>query len=101
MKEAREGTKYLGLPNMVGRNKNKAFAYLKDKMMQRMHSWKKYWISQPGIEVLVKHVSQAIPVYAMSLFLLPTDITKDFERQITKYWWGFKDNGKPGIHWMN
>lgn len=37
----------------------------------------------------------------MSLFLLPADITKDFERQISKYWWGLKDNGKPGIHWMN
>lgn len=49
--------KYLGLPNMVGRNKSKAFGYLKEKMRQRVHSWKENWITQAGREILVKHVA--------------------------------------------
>lgn len=100
MVEAREETKYLGLPNMIGRNKSKAFRYLKDKMLQRVFTWKENWISQEGREILIKNVAQAIHVYAMSLFLLPTEITKYFERCLLRYWWGSKGNATSGVHWM-
>lgn len=100
MHEANESTVYLGLPNVVGRNKTRVFGFLKEKMKNRVHSWKELWISQAGREVLIKTVAQAMPTYAMSMFLLPNDITKDFERSLSRYWWGIKENDKCGIHWM-
>lgn len=36
----------------------------------------------------------------MSLFLLQLEITRDFERTLSRYWWGEKRNAKPEIHWM-
>ena len=90
----------LGLPNLVGRNKSGVLGFLKDKMKNRVLSWKEGWVSQAGREVLIKNVAQAMPTYAMSLFLLPLEITRDFERTLSRYWWGEKGNAKPGIHWM-
>lgn len=70
-------------------------------MFNKLHSWKESWISQAGREVLIKHVAQAVPTYAMSSFLLPVEIMKDFERSLSKYWWGVKENAASGIHWMS
>lgn len=58
-------------------------------------------MSQAGKEVLIKSIVQALPTYAMSMFLLPLDIIRDFERSLSRYWWGVKDNPKSGIFWMN
>lgn len=100
MSEAEESVKYLGLPNLIGRNKSGVLGFLKEKMKQRVLSWKEGWITQAGREVLIKGVAQAMPTYAMSLFLLPLEIIRDFERTLSRYWWGEKGNAKPGIHWM-
>lgn len=57
MKEVGEEVKYLGLPNIVGRNKSKAFGFLKEKMKQKVQAWKKNWITQAGREILIKNVA--------------------------------------------
>ncbi|XP_019167308.1 PREDICTED: uncharacterized protein LOC109163041 [Ipomoea nil] len=38
--------KYLGLPSFIGRNKKAAFAYIEDKIRQRIGSWNKKLLSQ-------------------------------------------------------
>lgn len=86
---------------MMGRNKTRMLGFLKDKVNQRLKSWKDRWISQAGREILIKSVAQTLPSYAMSVFLLPLEITRDIERSLTKFWWGSKTNNKVGIHWMN
>ncbi|XP_019185275.1 PREDICTED: uncharacterized protein LOC109180242 [Ipomoea nil] len=40
--------KYLGLPAFVGRNKKAAFAYIEDKIRQRISSWNKKLLTQAG-----------------------------------------------------
>ncbi|XP_019173808.1 PREDICTED: uncharacterized protein LOC109169381 [Ipomoea nil] len=40
--------KYLGLPSFVGRNKKATFAYIEDKIRQRIGSWNKKLLSQAG-----------------------------------------------------
>ncbi|XP_019173289.1 PREDICTED: uncharacterized protein LOC109168889 [Ipomoea nil] len=49
--------KYLGLPSFVGRNKKAVFAYVEDKIRQRIGSWNKKLLSQAGKEVLLKSVA--------------------------------------------
>lgn len=85
VEEADGSVHYLGLPNRVGRNKSCVLGYLKDRMKQKVQSWKEKWISQAGREILIKNVAQALPTYAMSIFLLPLDITKDFERSLSRF----------------
>lgn len=101
MREADDSVTYLGLPNMVGRNKNQVLGFLKERVRQRVQVWKNKWVSQAGREILIKTVAQALPVYAMSIFLLPKEIIKDFERSLSRYWWGIKENSSSGIYWMN
>lgn len=95
------GCGYLGLINMMGRSKSSTLGFLKDKVKRRVQSWDGRLISQGGKEVLVKSVTQSLPTYAMSVFPLPLEITKDLERVISKFWWNSKSSESNGIHWMS
>lgn len=66
-----------------------------------MLSWKESWVSRAGREILIKKVAQALPTYAMSVFLIPMEIIKDFERSLTRYWWSGSSTSRSGIHWMD
>lgn len=101
MEEAGVGCGYLGLINMMGRSKSSTLGFLKDKVKRRVQSWDGRLISQGGKEVLVKSVTQSLPTYAMSVFPLPLEITKDLERVISKFWWNSKSSESNGIHWMS
>ncbi|XP_019165744.1 PREDICTED: uncharacterized protein LOC109161710 [Ipomoea nil] len=67
--------KYLGLPAFVGRNKKAVFAYIEDKIRQRIGSWNKKLLTQAGKEILLKTI----------------------ERTMNRYWWG--SGTDRGIHW--
>lgn len=54
-----------------------------------------------GKEVLIKNMAQTLPSFAMSVFLLPLEITKDIERTLAKYWWNSNSSRKSNIHWMS
>ena len=56
---------YLGLPSLVGKNKNQIFAFLRDKVWHRIHNWKNRFLSRAGREVLIKTVAHALPTYAI------------------------------------
>lgn len=58
--------KHLGLPAMVGRSKREVFAFLKDRIWDRVRRWNDREFSMVGREVLIKSVLQAIPTYIMS-----------------------------------
>lgn len=57
MAEANEHSTYLGLPNVIGRNKSALLVFLKDKVDSRIRSWDGNYISRSGNEILVKHVA--------------------------------------------
>lgn len=69
--EADGSTTYLGLPNVIGRNKKAMFGYIKNQMQKRIEGWDKKHLSKGGNELLIKSVSPAQPTYAMSAFLMP------------------------------
>jgi len=46
--------KYLGLPSLVGRDRNATFAYIKDWVWQRINSWISKCLSKAGREVMIK-----------------------------------------------
>ena len=48
---------------------------------------------------MLKTVAQAIPNYAMNIYLLPSDLYKELEIMMNSFWWGTKRNGDQGIHW--
>ncbi|KAA3465749.1 reverse transcriptase [Gossypium australe] len=90
--------KYLGLPNMVGRQKKEAFQNLVDRIASRIERWSSRLLSQGGKEVFIKSVLQAIPTHAMSCFLFPRVLCEKIESILARFWWQ-KGPGKRGIHW--
>ncbi|XP_019170153.1 PREDICTED: uncharacterized protein LOC109165716 [Ipomoea nil] len=68
--------KYLGLPSFIGRNKKQVFAFIEEKIRQRVGSWNKKLLSQAGKEILLK------------------------TRTMNRYYWNKGGAGGGGIHWM-
>ena len=63
--------KYLGLPSLVGRGTKASFSYIKERVWRKLQGWEGKLLSQPGREVLIKTIVQAISTYAMGCFKLP------------------------------
>ena len=92
--------KYLGLPSFVGRSKIKAFEDLSAKVWKKLQGWKEKLLSQAGREILIKAVTQAIPVYAMSCFRIPDGICDSINSMTSNFWWGQKTNERK-THWKS
>lgn len=57
--------KYLGLPTIIGRSRNKVFKDIIDKVRSKINNWKFKFLSQAGREIMLKAVIQVIPTYSM------------------------------------
>ena len=68
--------KYLGLPALVGADRSDCFEHFIERIIQRINGWKEKLLSIGGKEILLKAVAQVIPVYAMSVFLIPKGVCK-------------------------
>ncbi|XP_042974894.1 uncharacterized protein LOC122306534 [Carya illinoinensis] len=91
--------KYLGLPPMVGRSKQRAFAGIKQRLWQKIQMWKGNMLSQGGKEVLLKAVAMSIPTYAMSCYLFPKSLCHEMEMMMARFWWSNQSREKK-IHWV-
>jgi hypothetical protein len=86
---------------MIGRNRTAVFAYVKDRVWQKINSWTSKCLSKAGREVMIKSVLQAIPSYVMSIFLLPAAIITNIENMMNSFWWGSGGASNRGIHWLS
>ncbi|KAM6569730.1 hypothetical protein CsatB_017715 [Cannabis sativa] len=85
----------------MGRNKTTALGYLRDRVRRKLQGWDSKILSRAGKEVLIKSVAQALPSYAMSVFLLPWEISRDIESLLAKFWWKGSSGDARGISWMS
>lgn len=70
---------YLGLPNIIWRNKSVMLGYLKERIQDRVRRWDCKILMKTGKEILIKSVAQTIPNHAMNVFLLPLELCRDIE----------------------
>ncbi|XP_060969607.1 uncharacterized protein LOC133036861 [Cannabis sativa] len=103
IQEAGEDSMYLGLPSIVGRNKNAVLGFLKERMRKRINGWEGRFLSRAGKEILIKTVVQSLPSYAMNVFLFPIGTCNELERMMASFWWKSNNsNGNgSGITWMS
>ncbi|XP_019197574.1 PREDICTED: uncharacterized protein LOC109191385 [Ipomoea nil] len=101
VEEGETSGKYLDLPSLVGRRKKAILGFLKDRILTRVRSWNAKFLSRAGREVLLKNILQAMPAYAMMVFLLPLGLCREIEVIMNQYWWtGSVGNGR-GIRWRS
>ncbi len=91
--------KYLGLPIVIGKSKNKTFQGLKERVTKKLNGWKEKKLSKTGREILIKAVAQAIPSYTMSCFKLPKSWCDDLQRMVARFWWG-QQGSERKLHWV-
>ena len=72
---------------MVHRSKKMTFAYIKEKVGKKLHSWKRSLLSVGGREVLVKAVGEAISIYLLACFKLPETLMEDLHKMMIHFWW--------------
>ena len=48
----------------------------------------------------MKIVTQAIPTYILSVFLLPLELCTELKRMMNSFWWGKYQSTEKGIHWL-
>jgi hypothetical protein len=91
--------KYLGLPTPEGRMKAEKFRAITERLIKRCNAWDERNLSSAGKERLIKSIAQAIPVYVMSIFILPGRVHEALTRCIRRFWWG-ETAGKGKAHWI-
>ena len=96
----RQHEKYLGLPSLVGRNKQNSFKEIKERLSKKLAGWKEKLLSKAGKEVLIKAVAQAIPTYTMNCFKIPDSLCDELTSLIRNFWWGQKQNERK-MAWIS
>ncbi|XP_074374335.1 uncharacterized protein LOC141714732 [Apium graveolens] len=99
--EADDKARYLGLPNILGRNKTVIFGYLKDRVNASIQKWNAKCVSKPAKEILIKTVAQTLPSYAMNVFLLPLELTREMEKAMSRFYWNSSQESSSKITWMS
>lgn len=92
--------KYLGLPMVGGKSKVNTFKDLQEKIIKQVMGCKEKFIPKAGREILIKTVTQAIPIYFMSIFRIPKALCDQINSTLAKYWWGQTKDEKK-VHWIN
>lgn len=87
------------LPCGKKKDRDQILGFIKDKVIGRIKSWNNRFLSRAGREILLKNVLQAIPSYAMSIFLLPQDVCHNIELALNKLWWIGQAENSKGIKW--
>jgi hypothetical protein len=93
--------KYLGMPSMIGRDRTPTFAFIKDRVWQRINSSSIKCLLKAGQEVMIKFVLLAISSYVMSLFQIPDTLITSIERMMNSFWWGRGRSTHRGINWLS
>ena len=88
---------YLGMPSQIGRKNSVVFNFIREKVWQRLQSWNLKFLGRAGKEIMLKTVAQAIPNYAMNIYLLLVELYKELEIMMNSFW--CKRNEDRGIHW--
>ena len=90
---------YLGMPETICGSKKQVFAFVQDRLNGKINSWSGKLLSRGGKEVQIKSVTQVVPTFVMSCYLLPIDTCNKLSAAVARFWWGARNNNR-GLHWV-
>lgn len=74
-------------------------AFIQDRLKSRISGWFARTLSQVRKNTLLKAVSLALPVYAMSCFKLPKKTCQNLTSTMANFWWNSLDHKK--VYWVS
>lgn len=75
------------------------FAFVQERLQDRINGWTALFISKGGKEVMIKSVATALPTYVMLCFRLSKTVTTKLSSAVTHFWWSTNGQQK-GLHWL-
>lgn len=75
-------------------NSIKVWDSLIEKFRRRLAVWKRIYLSKGGRLVLLKSTLSSIPVYLMSLFIMPIAVVHELKKIIKRFLWGTQEGEK-------
>lgn len=78
---------YLGLPLVDTKLQNSDRNFLIDKVKNKLQHWKGQLLSSGGRLTLVNSVLSSVPLYALSIFKIPTQVLKRLDCLRRKFLW--------------
>lgn len=82
---------YLGLPSIIRSSNQGLFNFIREGTLEKISARNSKKMAQSGKEVTIEAVAQALPTYAMNIFLLPKFFINSLERLFADFWWGGKE----------
>jgi hypothetical protein len=96
--------KYLGLPLTIKKPTKDLYLPLLASLQHKLASWKGSMLSKGGRLILINSVLNALPIYFMQAFILPSWFIKHVERTKMRFFWKGQTtpaNGGILIAWAN
>ncbi|XP_060974305.1 uncharacterized protein LOC133039423 [Cannabis sativa] len=85
--EISEGEKFLRNPLLTNGKRSSDFEFIVEKLSSRLEGWRAKLLSQAARTTLIKSVLASIPIYTMSVYMLPRRITNKIDGILRKFWW--------------
>lgn len=83
--EMKRNAIYLGNSFVYSQNKTKEFMVMKQNISKRLKGWSSQTLSKAEKVVLIKNVTQAIPVYTMSTFKVPVGVCNAMDSMVRSF----------------
>ena len=93
-------TTYLGLPLGMRRNSTIVWDGVEERFRRKLALWKRQYISEGGRLTLIRSTLSNLPIYLMSLFLLPKGLQFRLEKIQRDFLCGDGNQGRK-IHLLN
>ncbi|XP_026396377.1 uncharacterized protein LOC113291010 [Papaver somniferum] len=94
--------KYLGSPLIIGHSKQESFKSIKEIFERKFNTWSSISLSQAGRGTMIKHVLNAVPIYQMGTFKLPSNLLRQLTAIERKFFGGHHSSkGHNPTTWMS
>ena len=84
--------KYLGIPLFLTPHKKMDLNDIKERVENKLSSWKSKNLSWAGRATLIKSVAFAIPSYSMSVLQFPKGFCDQLDAIVRRFWWNPKSD---------
>ena len=81
-------TTYLGLPLRAPYNSCRVWDVVEERFKRKLATWKKQYLSKGGRLTLIKSTLSNLPIYFMSLFVIPRRVRLRLEKIQREFLWG-------------
>ena len=91
---------YLGLPLGAPYKSSRVWAGVEKRFKKRLALWKRKYLPKGGRQTLIKSILSSLPIYFMSLFVIPKRVVARLEKKIKEISCGGEGSWRKNLIWL-